>query len=344
MFILGIESSCDETAFSLIERGETNRVVCEKIKSQINLHKKFGGVVPEIASRSHYEVLYELMNDVMLGSGMNPEDVNLIAVTTGPGLIGSLLTGLSFAKGLSYSHKIPLVGVNHIQAHAESPFITYGELIEYPLLSLVVSGGHTTLFYFRSKFEFEIVSSTRDDAAGEVMDKVAKFLNLGYPGGPVLDVMYEKGDPEKFRFTIPRMSDGSEDFSFSGYKTAVLRLARSKEIKVKNRDMYDLISSFMNSITDYLLLKVESGLKKFDVKNITVAGGVSKNTLLRKKLENFSSEKKIPVFLPDEKFCTDNASMIAWIGYEQFKNFPRRDYRNLYIDAYARSDFKKNSF
>jgi N6-L-threonylcarbamoyladenine synthase len=339
MFILGIESSCDETAFSIIERGEKNSVIVEKIKSQIDLHKKFGGVVPEIASRSHYEVLTELMNGVINRSGLEIDDIGLISVTNGPGLIGSLLIGLSFAKGLSYSYKIPLIGVNHILSHAESPFITGGDDIEYPLLSLVVSGGHTTLFYFKTKFDFEIVSATRDDAAGEVMDKVAKFLGLGYPGGPILDKLYEKGDPERFQFTIPKMSDGSDDFSFSGYKTAVLRRAASEGITKENKDMYDLISSFLNSVTDYLILKIRSGLNKFEVKSITVAGGVSKNSLLRKKLGVFSKEKNIPLYLPDSKYCTDNASMVAWMGYERFKTFPENDYENLYLDAYARKDF-----
>jgi len=339
MFILGIESSCDETAFSIIERGKKNSVIVEEIKSQIDLHKKFGGVVPEIASRSHYEVLTELMNGVMKRSGLKINDIGLISATNGPGLIGSLLIGLSFAKGLSYSYKIPIIGVNHILSHAESPFITDLNNIKYPLLSLVVSGGHTTLFYFRTKFDFKIVSATRDDAAGEVMDKVAKFLGLGYPGGPILDKLYEKGDPERFQFTIPKMSDGSDDFSFSGYKTAVLRRAASEGINKKNKDMYDLISSFLNSVTDYLILKIRSGLDRFEVKSITVAGGVSKNSLLRKKLRVFSKEKQIPLYLPDSKYCTDNASMVAWMGYERFKTFPDNDYGNLYLDAYARKDF-----
>ena len=179
MFILGIESSCDETAVSLIERGKTNRIIIEKIKSQIPLHEKYGGVVPEIASRSHLEVIDGITRDLLKDSGKTMKDIGLIAVTQGPGLIGSLLIGLSFAKGLAFSYKIPLVGVDHILSHIESPFITKMEDIEYPLVALVASGGHTSIFYLRSKFDISVFSSTRDDAVGEVMDKVSKFLGLG---------------------------------------------------------------------------------------------------------------------------------------------------------------------
>lgn len=339
MFILGVESSCDETAFSIVERGDRNIVLAEEIKSQIDIHRRYGGVVPEIASRNHYEVLNDLLDGVIRHSGLKIEDIGLISVTNGPGLIGSLLTGLSFAKGLSYSYGIPVVGVNHILSHAESPFITSGDKIEYPLLSLVVSGGHTTLFYFKSKFDFEIISATRDDAAGEVMDKVAKFFNLGYPGGPVIDRLYPKGDPNRFRFTIPRMSDGSNDFSFSGYKTAVLRTASLEKIREESKDMYDLLSSFLDSLTEYMILKIGSALKDHEVRSITISGGVSRNSLLRKKIKIFSEKNRIPLFLPEPEFCTDNASMIAWFGYEQYTSFPGRDYRDEFLDAYARTDF-----
>jgi N6-L-threonylcarbamoyladenine synthase len=339
MVILGIESSCDETAAALVERGQTNRVICEKIKSQIPLHRKFGGVVPEIASRSHFEVIDQLTDEVLSEAGIGIRDVDLIAVTQGPGLIGSLLIGLSFAKGLSYMSGKPLIGIDHIRAHIESPFITYGEEIRYPLVALVVSGGHTTIFHQNSKFESEMFVTTRDDAAGEVMDKVAKFLGLGYPGGPILDRMYPEGDPEKFSFTIPRMSDGSGDFSFSGYKTAALRLFQKHTMKKGDRDFNDLVSSFMNAVTDYLVLKLGDAIHKYNPESIIVAGGVSRNSLLREKVMSGFEKNGRRVFLPEGRYCTDNAAMVAWLGYEQFTQFPGDAYHDRLINSYSRSGF-----
>jgi len=334
---MGIESSCDETAVSLISRGEEDKVICEQIKSQIPLHKKFGGVVPEIASRSHYEVIDKLTKNVLLESEIKLSEIDLIAVTQGPGLIGSLLIGVSFAKGLSFASGIPLIGVDHIQAHIESPFITHS--IEYPLVALVVSGGHTTIFYQNSKFESEIFSATRDDAAGEVMDKVAKLLNLGYPGGPILDKICPEGNNNRFKFTIPKMSDGSADFSFSGYKTAALRIFEKYEIKPYSSDFKDLISSFMNSVTDYLILKLKQSIEKFNPKSIIIAGGVSKNSLLRKRAITELEKNNRKVFLPAGKYCTDNATMVAWHGYEKFRSYPDADYFDKSINSYSRSKF-----
>ncbi len=335
MLIMGIESSCDETAVALIRRGGKNEVIREKIKSQIPLHKKFGGVVPEIASRSHYEVIDKLTKNVLSESGTKLSEVDLIAVTQGPGLIGSLLIGLSFAKGLSYSSGIPLIGVDHIQAHIESPFITQN--IEYPLIALVVSGGHTTIFHQSSRFESEIFAATRDDAAGEVMDKVAKFLKLGYPGGPILDKIYPEGDHKKFQFTIPKMSDGSMDFSFSGYKTAALRIFEKYKIKPYSNDFKDLISSFMDGIIDYLILKLKQSIEKFDPKNVIIAGGVSRNTLLRKRAVSELGKDGRKVFLPEKEYCTDNATMVAWYGYEKFRSYPDANYFDRSINSYSRS-------
>ncbi|HLP57883.1 MAG TPA: tRNA (adenosine(37)-N6)-threonylcarbamoyltransferase complex transferase subunit TsaD, partial [Candidatus Deferrimicrobium sp.] len=258
MYILGIESSCDETAVAVIEReqqGGPNRVIDEQIKSQVPLHAKYGGVVPEIASRNHYEVIDLLAAAALKNAGLRPQDIGLISLTQGPGLIGSLLIGLSFAKGLAFTHKIPVAAVDHIAAHIEAAFIENPD-IEYPLIALVVSGGHTTLFYQESKFETAVIAKTRDDAVGEVMDKIAKFLGLGYPGGPILDQIYAEGggDIHRFPFTYPRMSDGSDDFSFSGYKTAVLRQARDSDGKVLQPgqpEFKDLVASFLYSVVGY---------------------------------------------------------------------------------------------
>lgn len=343
MFVLGIESSCDETAVSLIERGKINRIINEKIKSQIPLHEKYGGVVPEIASRNHLEVIDNLTRDLLKDSDITMEDIGLIAVTQGPGLIGSLLVGLSFAKGLAFSYKIPLVGVDHILSHIESPFITDMKDIEYPLVALVASGGHTSIFYLRSKFDISMFSATRDDAVGEVMDKVSKFLDLGYPGGPVLDRLYKRGDNSVFDFTFPRMSDGSDDLSFSGYKAAVLRAYRSGTIINGSAEFYGLISSFLNSVTDYLILKLNDAAERFKPKNIVVAGGVSRNSLLREKLSGSFNSKNIRVFLPADEYCTDNASMVGWLGYEKFVSFPGKDYFDKTINSYSRSKFSLRS-
>jgi N6-L-threonylcarbamoyladenine synthase len=343
MYILGIESSCDETAVAVIERGQENRVLDEQIKSQVSIHAQYGGVVPEIASRTHYEVIDSLTSKALKNSGLTIKDIDLIAFTQGPGLIGSLLIGLSFAKGLAFAHKIPLVGVDHISAHIESAFIENPD-IEYPLVALVVSGGHTTLFYQRSKFETEIIAKTRDDAVGEVMDKIAKFFGLGYPGGPILDKMYPKGDHQRFKFTEPRMSDGSNDFSFSGYKTAVIRHPETKDINPNQKVFNDLISSFLFSVVNYLLKKTASAVKERLTNSVILSGGVSRNLLLR---ETFDREfntlnDSIRLYLPSPQFCTDNASMIAWMGYEKYKKFPAAGYSDFSLNVYSRAYFRES--
>lgn len=342
MLVLGIETSCDETAVSLVQRGEKNSVIAEEVKSQIPLHTPYGGVVPEIASRSHLEVIDQITRSVFEKSESDLKDIDLLAVTQGPGLIGSLLVGLSFAKGLSFQKKIPLVPVDHITSHIESVFIDHPDIL-YPVLALIVSGGHTSLFYQPSKFEFELVAKTRDDAVGEVMDKISKFFGLGYPGGPILEKLYESGDPEGFSFTYPRMSDGSDDFSFSGYKTAVLRYARELKITGGDQLFYDLLSSFLHSVVEYLFQKTHSAVQSHSIKSIIVAGGVSRNSLLRKRFKTGFEQKKIPLFLPSPAYCTDNASMVAWAGYEKYMKFPNENYLDLYLNAYARSFFRSHS-
>lgn len=341
MLVLGFESSCDETAVALVERGDgKNRVVCEKIKSQVDIHARFGGVVPEIASRTHYESIDLLTAAVLEESGVGLQQVGLLSVTTGPGLIGSLLIALSFAKGLSFRTGIPLVGVDHIAAHIEAAFIGHPE-IEFPLLALVVSGGHTTLFQVESRFDLEVLARTRDDAAGEVMDKVARHLGLGYPGGPVLDRMYDPGRDREFEFSHPRMSDGSMDYSFSGYKAAALRQVRRHGIRADHPQLVGLISSLLSSMVDYLVQSLLEAANRHPVAGIVVSGGVSRNSLLRRRLTGACTAKKIPLFLPEPRYCTDNASMIAWLGYESFKAFPEAEYSPGYLNAYSRSPFSR---
>jgi N6-L-threonylcarbamoyladenine synthase len=338
MFVLGIETSCDETALAIVERGACNRVVSEKIKTQIPLHAKYGGVVPEIASRNHYEVIDHLYNEALSAADLSINQIDLIAVTNGPGLIGSLLVGLSFAKALSHAKRVPLVPVDHVLAHIESAFIENPE-IKYPLVSLVASGGHTAIFLQNSKFSTQLISRTRDDACGEVFDKVAKFFGYPYPGGPILDQLYRDGDPEKFSFTVPRMSDGSNDFSFSGYKTAVLRYAQTHQIQRDSQELKDLCASFLHSVVDYLLLKLVAAAVIYQAKSVIVAGGVSRNSLLRTTCESVFSEKKIPLHMPAGSHCTDNASMVAWLGYEKYVAFPHHDYFDIQLGTYSRASF-----
>ncbi len=341
MYILGIESSCDETAVAVVERGQQDRVLTEQIKSQISLHAKYGGVVPEIASRNHYEVIDHLATEALKQAGLSLKDIELIALTQGPGLIGPLLVGLTFGKGVAFTHGIPVVGVDHILAHIESAFIG-NPGIEYPLLALVVSGGHTTLFYQPSKFETEVIAKTRDDAVGEVMDKIARFFGLGYPGGPILDRIYVGGNPKAFQFTYPRMSDGSNDFSFSGYKTAVIRHPEAKGIDVEQQVFKDLIASYLHSVVNYLLKKTRNGIGEKPVKSLIVSGGVSRNTLLRKVFQDaFDGPDSEPrLYMPAPQYCTDNASMVAWLGYERYKAFPRANYHDDGLNVYSRAFFK----
>lgn len=339
MYILGIESSCDETAVALVERESRDRVLDEQIRSQVDLHAKYGGVVPEIASRSHYEAIDALTREVLNNTGLTVGDIDLISLTRGPGLMGALLVGLSFAKGLAYANKIPLVPVDHIQAHIESAFID-NPGIEYPLVALIVSGGHTTLFYQESKFETSILSKTRDDAVGEVLDKVAKFFQLGYPGGPILDRIYKGGNPKAFRFTFPKIRDGSDDFSFSGYKTAAIRHPKAKSIQPDTPEFKDLIASFLDSVVEYLLKKTKAAVEKAKPKSLIVAGGVSRNSLLREKFTAAFENGPVKFYLSSPRYCTDNASMIAWLGYEKYKRFPNENYFDNYLNSYPRALFK----
>jgi N6-L-threonylcarbamoyladenine synthase len=341
LYILGIESSCDETAVAVVERGVVNAVRSEAIKSQVELHAPFGGIVPEIAARTHYEAIDRLCRQALHQAGLGIGDIEVLAVTLGPGLVGSLLIGLAFAKGLAMAHELPLVAVDHIAAHIEAPFISHNH-IAYPLLALVVSGGHTSLFFQESKFCGRMVAKTRDDAAGEVMDKVAKHFGLGYPGGPLLDNLFDKGDAGRFRFTRPRMSDGGDDFSFSGYKSALLRQARELDVVAGSKDFYDLLASFLGSLVDYLLDKTLAAAVSLKVRSLIVSGGVSRNTLLRRRFADACAARGLPLYLPEPRYCTDNAAMIAWLGYEKYAAFPNMNYYDLYLNSYSRSSFRES--
>ncbi len=334
MYILGFESSCDETAVSLVERGEQNRILGEKIKSQIDIHAKYGGVVPEIASRNHFEVIDILCQELLEECKIKLEQIDGIAFTQGPGLIGSLLNALVFAKTLAYTLNLPLIPVNHITAHIEAAFIN-NKAIEYPLLALVVSGGHTSIYFQEEKFNNKIVAKTRDDAIGEALDKAARYFNLPYPGGPVLDKLWGKGEYDKeLAFNKPKFRDETIDFSFSGYKTGIINRAIKFDIKLNSDRYHNLIRTFMEDTFDYLLYNCQKATELYPAQSFVVAGGVSRNTLLRKK---FSKKIKEKLYFPLPQHCTDNASMIAWLGSEKLIKFGDKKFRNYEINSFSRN-------
>ncbi|MGD0308773.1 MAG: tRNA (adenosine(37)-N6)-threonylcarbamoyltransferase complex transferase subunit TsaD [Acidobacteriota bacterium] len=314
MLVLGVESSCDETAAALVEDG--HNILSNVVASQIKTHRSFGGVVPELASREHLRNIGYVVRKAFSDTGLSYQNVDGLAVTQGPGLIGSLLVGLSFAKAMAFSLKKPLVPVNHIEGHIYSAFIEHPD-IAYPLLALVVSGGHTSLIYSPEPERYEPVARTRDDAAGEALDKLAKFLGLGYPGGPVIDRLSARGDPRRFHFSIPKISDGSLDFSFSGFKTAALRYIERADIRPcrsssrVSRIVLDLVASYQQAIVDTLVAQTRKAIQRHRPKSILLVGGVACNSLLR---QTFPAALAEVVYYPSSILTTDNAAMIAAAG------------------------------
>jgi N6-L-threonylcarbamoyladenine synthase len=335
MLVLGIESSCDETAIALIERGHRNCVIAECIKSQIPLHTGYGGVVPEIASRSHFETVDGLLNELLNESRLDLKDIDMVSATQGPGLIGSLLIGFMFGKTLAYTIKKPFVPVNHIDAHLDAVAIE-SEPVRFPALGLVVSGGHTTLYLMNNRYERMVLSKTRDDAVGEVMDKVSKYFGLGYPGGPILDRLTDLETAETKLFSTPKMSDGSMDFSFSGYKTAVMRHAQKRKLDKNHPEFRGFITSFCHDVVDYLISMIDHFARIHLPQTIIISGGVSRNSLLRHKAASFFSDQKVIVRFPSPQYCTDNASMVAWRAYDLFTTFPERDYFQYNLTPFSR--------
>jgi N6-L-threonylcarbamoyladenine synthase len=310
MLILGIETSCDETAASVVKDG--NKILSNVVYSQM-VHNKYGGVVPELASREHIRTLVPVVNEALDQAKTPLEEVEGVAVTYGPGLVGSLLIGLSFAKALSYSLGVPLIGINHIEGHIFANFLEYPK-ISPPFVCLVISGGHSNLVYVAGKGNYELMGQTRDDAAGEAFDKVAKVLNLGYPGGPAIDEASPQGKFDFFKFPRAYLEEGSFDFSFSGLKTAVaIYVSRLSEEELGNHRI-DVAASFQEAVVDVL---VEKGIKACLAKNTTriaLAGGVARNRRLRKRLKEEAEKRRLEVFLPSPILCTDNAAMIAAAG------------------------------
>ena len=312
MIVLGIESSCDETAASIVKN---NKILSNVVASQIDIHKIFGGVVPELAARHHIRNLPVVVKEAVEKSGISIKEINVIGVTVKPGLVGALLTGLSYAKGLSYSLNIPLIGINHLEAHFTAAFIE--NVVKYPFISLVVSGGHTSLFYVKEPMNYKIIGETRDDAAGEAFDKVSKLLGLGYPGGQIIDELSKKGNPLTYNFPRGMIKSKNYDFSFSGVKTSVSTFVK-KNPEILNSNLNDLVSSFQEAVVDVLVEKLYNASVDYGVSNVVVAGGVAANSRLRyKMIEKFSDKRIKPVF-PSLRYCTDNAAMVAYTTQNYF--------------------------
>lgn len=307
MKILGIESSCDDTAAAIYADG----IIVSNIISSQAVHEQFGGVVPELASRAHHKTISYTVKQALQEASLNIKQIDAIAVTRGPGLMGSLLVGLSFAKGLAVSYKKPLVGVNHIDAHMYANFIEHKET--YPFIALIVSGGHTRLVYVDAAFSHMLLGKTRDDAAGEAFDKIGKILGLPYPAGPVIDSYAQKGNPDFHKFPRSMLNKGLE-FSFSGLKTSVLYYAQERGEDFVQQNLNDICASVSAAITDVLITKLIRAVELKKVKQIMLAGGVSANTMLRKKVEKMASDKHLNVMIPAMQYCTDNAAMIAMAG------------------------------
>lgn len=315
MKILGIESSCDETAASVVEDGRT--VLSNIVASQVEEHKIYGGVVPEIASRRHTEAISGVVRAALGYAGCTIRDIDAVAVTYAPGLIGALLVGVNFAKGLSYSSERPLVPVHHLRSHIASNYISHTDL-KPPFLCLVVSGGHSHIIEVKDYTDFKIIGYTHDDAAGEAMDKAARAMGLPYPGGLNLDKAAANGDPKAFKLPHPRVDGAPYDFSFSGLKTAVLNIINSLKQKGEEVNVPDLGASYINAVVDCLCGNTQKAAENLGYKKIVLAGGVSANSVLRRRMTELCQKKNWSLYYPELKYCGDNGAMVAAQGYYEF--------------------------
>ena len=330
MYVLGVETSCDETSVSIVKDGKD--VLSNVVLSQIDIHKEYGGVVPEIASREHVKGITYVFDKAMNDAGLRYEDIDLIAVTKGPGLIGSLLIGVNAAKVISLNFNIPIIGIHHIAGHIYANHIDNG--MEFPLLALVVSGGHTELILMKEHYNFDKLGETQDDAVGEAYDKIARVLGLPYPGGPIVDKKAALGK-DNLHFPRPMIESGDFNFSFSGLKSHVINVHHNLKQRQEEINVEDFCASFQEAVTDVLVAKTIMAKEKFKVKQIIVAGGVAANSGLRKKMKE--RIKDIPVYFPKMAYCTDNAAMIAAAGYFQYiRNNQKTD--DLMLNGQSRLD------
>ena len=331
IYILGIESSCDETAAAIVKNGR--EIISNVVLSQIDIHTKFGGVVPEIASRKHVENITIVLDECIKQANMSIDDVDAIAVTYGPGLIGSLLVGLEAAKTLSFIYNKPLIPVHHIAGHIYANNLV--KEIKYPNIALVISGGHTELIYMKEPYSFNLLGSTLDDAVGECYDKVARVVGVGYPGGPVLDKMSSFGE-NIYKLPIP-LNNNSYNFSFSGLKSAVINLVHNEKQRNNEIDKDSLARSFQEVVSDILTKKTEKALLELKVSNLITAGGVAANSMIRDKLKKMCLENNIDYSFPGIEFCTDNAAMIATAGYFAYK---KGNITSLELNAFSTLELK----
>ena len=334
MITLGIESSCDDTAVAVLE--DDSRLLANLVSGQDNIHERFGGVVPELASRNHLLAIQPLVSAALDEAEKSLDDIDLVAATQGPGLIGSLLVGFSYAKAISYVQEIPLVGVDHMTGHLLSTFLE-DERPQFPYIALIVSGGTSSLFRCDDYTEFHQLGRTRDDAAGEAFDKVSKLLELGYPGGPRVSKKAENGDPHRFNFPRAWLQNDSLDFSFSGLKTAVRQCFIDFKSEKDAPFIDDICASFQEAIVDVLTEKTILAAKKYNIPTIVLGGGVSANSRLRQVMKNKCEENRFSLYLPSLPFCTDNGAMVALAGYYKYiKTKSLLDYGD---DVFSRSVF-----
>ena len=314
VYILAIESSCDETSVSIVKNG--NEEINTVILSQIDIHKKFGGVVPEIASRSHVENITIVIEECLNGAKMSVDDMDAIAVTYGPGLAGALLIGVEAAKTLAFIYDKPLIAVHHIAGHIYANRLE--TKLKFPLISLVISGGHTEIIYMKEDYSFEKIGGTLDDSVGEAYDKVARVIDVPYPGGPIID-KYAKIGKCTYKLPLP-MDDDSYNFSFSGIKSAVINLVHNEKQRGNEINKYDLSASFQDAVVSILTKKTMRAVKEYNVKQLLVAGGVSANSGIRDKLKELCEKENVELVVPKIKYCTDNAAMIASAAYYMYKD------------------------
>jgi N6-L-threonylcarbamoyladenine synthase len=319
--VLGIETSCDETAVAVVEDGR--EIQSNLISSQINLHERYGGVVPELASRAHVEALNPMLEQALQEAGLGFGDIDGVATTMGPGLVGALLVGLAAGKSIALATRKPFIGVNHLEGHVYANFLEHGTQPKPPYVCLIVSGGHTMLVHMASEHEYEVLGQTLDDAAGEAFDKVARFIGLGFPGGPALDKLSQEGDPNAIRFPRALEHSGDFDFSLSGLKTSVMRYVKAEQAAGREPNPADLAASFQEAVVDVQVKKTIAAAEERGVKTVLLGGGVVANTRLRERMEADGSRAGLEILFPSLALCTDNAAMIACAGFYRLERGER---------------------